>query len=93
MPVEVFRCSHCGREVLVRAPGPLSREEAARRVEEEMRPSARGASGRLDGTMRLRDHIWESVSATREEVPRQSLPRRCPACRRSATLLLARSLG
>ena len=83
MPVEVYRCSHCGREVLVRAPGPLSEAEIRRRVAEEMRPPAGGPQGQRDVSTRLRDYIWEGVSATREPVPRDRLPDRCPACRRT----------
>ena len=31
---------------------------------------------------RLRDDIWIGVSGTREIVPRDDLPDRCPACQR-----------
>ena len=92
MPVQVYRCSRGGREVLVRRPGPLSRSEVARRVEEELRPAATGPRGRLGASMRLRDDIWVGVSATRTEVPRPELPECCPACGRAGTLGQARAL-
>ncbi len=82
MAVQVYRCSHCGREVLVRRPGPLSAEEIARRVEEEHRPAARGRSGAIPFSERARDDIWIGVSGLRDIVPREELPERCPACRR-----------
>ena len=91
MPVRVYRCSHCGREVLVRAPGPLSEAEVQRRIEEEMRPAMRGPGGHRDPSIRLRDYIWEGVSATREFVPRDRLPERCPVCRRR-TLEVTRTI-
>lgn len=91
MPVDVYRCSHCGREVLVRTPGPLSPQEIRRRIDEEMRPNANGARGQRDLSTRLRDYIWEGVSADREMVPRAEPPEHCPACRRS-TLKMARTL-
>ena len=65
MPVQVYRCSHCGREVLVRAPGPLSDAEIRRRIEEERRPLARGRQGQRDFTTRLRDYNWEGLSVPR----------------------------
>ena len=92
MAVSVYRCSHCGREVLVRAPGPLTRSEVARRVEEELRAAAAGPRGRLSPQFRLRDDIWVGVSATRTEVPRPELPECCPACGRAGTMGEARTL-
>ncbi len=92
MPVHVYRCSHCGREVLVREPGPMTRAEAARRVEEELRAAATGPHGSLSPHFRLRDDIWVGVSLTRPEVPRRELPEHCPACGRAETLNEARSL-
>lgn len=91
MPVDVYRCSHCGREVLVRAPGPLSAQEIRRRIAEEMRPNANSQRGQRDLSTRLRDYIWEGVSADRELVPRAEPPEHCPACRRR-TLEMARTL-
>ena len=91
MPVEIYRCAHCGREVLVRAPGPLTRAEIRRRIDEEMRPAARGRRAYRDLATRLRDYIWEGVSATREPVPRAAPPEHCPACHR-ATLQQERTL-
>ena len=82
MQVQVYRCSHCGREVLVRSPRPLTESEVRRRIEEEMRPAARGPRGQRDLSTRMRDDIWESVSGMREIVPRDQLPERCPTCRR-----------
>lgn len=84
MAVLVYRCAHCGREVLVRHPGPMSEEEIARRVAEEMRPAAPGPRAPSDFASRLRDDIWVGVSGTREIVPRDELPDRCPACGRDA---------
>ncbi|MYA19767.1 MAG: hypothetical protein F4Z25_05770 [Chloroflexi bacterium] len=92
MAIEVYRCSHCGREVLVRPPGPISRSEAARRVEEELRAAARGPRGRLSPHFRLRDDIWLGVSSTRGEVPRRELPECCPACGRPDTLDESRTI-
>ena len=82
MRASVYRCSHCGREVLVRQAGPLSDAEVRRRIEEEMRPAASGRRSHRDLSTRLRDYIWEGVSGTREMVPREELPARCPACHR-----------
>jgi ribosomal protein L37AE/L43A len=91
MAVSVYRCSHCGREVLVRLVQPLTDAEIARRREEEMRPPAQGARSRPSFSDRLRDDIWIGISGTREIVPREELPDRCPSCRR-ATLEVARVL-
>jgi hypothetical protein len=82
VPVHVYRCTHCGREVLVRRTGELSDAEIARRIEEERSPVAGGDRGAPDRTLRLRDDIWVGVSGSREIVPRDDLPERCPACRR-----------
>jgi DNA-directed RNA polymerase subunit RPC12/RpoP len=86
MPTHVYRCTHCGREVLVREAGPLTPSEIARRIEEERRPAASGLPGQPAATFRLRDDIWLSVSAERGEIPREELPERCPACGRGDTL-------
>ena len=83
MAVDVYRCTHCGREVLVRREGEMSEAEIARRLEEERRPAARGERGAPDRALRLRDDIWVGVSGTRETVPRDDLPARCPACERA----------
>lgn len=82
MAVNVYRCTHCGREVLVRSVSELTDAEIARRIEEERRPVAPGDSGVPDRSLRLRDDIWVGVSGTRDMVPRDDLPERCPACRR-----------
>ena len=89
MAVQVYRCSHCGREVLVRIVAPMTEAEAARRREEEMRPAARGPQGPGSQNDRLRDHIWLGLSDIGEVVPREEVPTECPACRR-ATLAVAR---
>ncbi|HRC62178.1 MAG: hypothetical protein K1X87_05065 [Dehalococcoidia bacterium] len=86
MPVDVYRCAHCGREVLVRILAPMTPAEIARRIEEERRPAASGLPGQPAATFRLRDDIWLHVSAERTEVPREVLPEQCPACNRSGTL-------
>ncbi|MEE8337170.1 MAG: hypothetical protein V3R95_03845 [Dehalococcoidia bacterium] len=91
MPVDVYRCSHCGREVLVRSREPMSPQEIRRRIDEEMRPNARGLRGQRDMSTRLRDYIWEGVSGSREMVPRAEPPSACPSCHRS-TLEMARTL-
>lgn len=80
MTVQVYRCSHCGREVLVRDGAGISTAEIARRIEEEMRPRAVGRPGRTDASTRLRDDIWTGISDTREPIPRDALPSACPAC-------------
>jgi predicted RNA-binding Zn-ribbon protein involved in translation (DUF1610 family) len=97
MPVQVYRCSHCGREVLVRDDTDsggrgMSDAEIARRIEEEMRPPAQGRPGRADVSTRLRDDIWLGISSTREIIPRDELPSACPACGK-ATLAEDRLLG
>ena len=76
----------------MRPPGPLSRLEAARRVEEELRAAARGPRGRLSPHFRLRDDIWLGVSAMRGDVPRRELPECCPACGRPGTLAESRTI-
>lgn len=92
MAVQIYRCAHCGREVLIRPPGPLNRSEIARRVEEELRVAATGPRGRMHSQFRLRDDIWVGISTTRTAVPRQELPKLCPACGRAETLEEARTL-
>ncbi len=64
----------------MRQPGPLTEEEIARRVREEFEPTEHGPRGRSDLSSRLRDDIWVGLSATRQLVPREELPERCPAC-------------
>ena len=91
MPVRVYRCSHCGREVLVRELRPdgtvaLSEAEIARRIEQEHRPSPRGLFARGAVGMRLRDDVWVGISGLRTFVPREALPEQCPACQRPDTL-------
>ncbi|MEZ4554284.1 MAG: hypothetical protein AB7L91_14700 [Dehalococcoidia bacterium] len=86
MSVDVYRCGHCGREVLVRNLEPMSPAEIARRIEEERRPGARGLPGQPSANLRLRDDIWLFVSSERTEVPREELPDQCPACNRPDTL-------
>lgn len=80
MPTSVYRCDHCGREVLVRDAGSLTQTEIARRIEEERRPAAGGLPGQPAATFRLRDDIWLGISAERADIPRETLPDRCPAC-------------
>ena len=83
MPVVVYRCTHCHREVLVRRPGPMSDSEIRRRIDEEMRPWARGPGARLDTSSRMRDDIWVAVSGMRDaDIPRNGVPEACPACNR-----------
>ncbi len=89
MAVQVYRCSHCGREVLVRIVAPMTEAEIARRREEEMRPAALGFQGAISGNDRLRDHIWLGLSELGEMIPREEVPTECPACHR-ATLAVAR---
>ncbi len=86
MPTHVYRCAHCGREVLVKEAGPLTPAEIARRIEEERRPAAGGLPGQPAATFRLRDDIWLSVSGERADIPREELPDRCPACGQDGTL-------
>ena len=96
MPTDVYRCRHCGREVLVRSLRPMSEAEVARRIEEEMRPAAPGRPASPPGNIRLRDDIWVALSTMRDEVaeiPRGALPERCPACGRGATFSEPRELG
>ncbi len=91
MPVQVYRCSHCHREVLVRAPGPMSDAEVQRRIEEELRPWSRGPTGRLDLSSRLRDDIWVGLSAMGDaDIPRNGVPTSCPGCNRDGTLAESR---
>ena len=92
MPIDVYRCTHCGREVLVRASRPLTDREIRRRIEDEMQPAARGTRGERDFSTRLRDYIWQGLSDTREMVPRDELPERCPACCRPTTLEVSRTI-
>ncbi len=84
MAVQVYRCSHCGREVLVRIVAPLSEEEVSRRLAEELRPEASGPPHRPTGVERMRDDIWVGISGMREHVPRETLPDGCPACGRDS---------
>lgn len=93
MPIDVYRCAHCGREVLVRSPEPLTAAEIDRRIEEETRPNATGPRGSQPLGTRLRDDIWQAVSERRIPIPRYELPEQCPACGRQATLIEARTLG
>ena len=92
MPILVYRCSHCRREVLVRSAAPMSPAEAARRVEEELRAAASGPRGRIASTFQLRDDIWLGVSQMRGDVPRAEVPECCPACGRIETLTEHRAL-
>ncbi|MCK9485758.1 MAG: hypothetical protein M0R73_03515 [Dehalococcoidia bacterium] len=87
MALQVFRCSHCGREVLVRAAGPLSEHEVRRRIREEMQPDAAGPPARPQWPDRLRDDIWVGVSGHRTHIPRASAPDDCPSCGRPALTL------
>lgn len=89
MAVQVYRCSHCGREVLVRVVAPMTEAEISRRLAEEMRPDAVGPAHRPFGADRLRDDIWLGVANDRQSVPREEAPDRCPACGRD-TLAVAR---
>ena len=89
MSLQVFRCSHCGREVLVRMPGPLSKDEVRRRIREEMQPDAAGPPARAPWQDRLREDIWVGVSGTRTHIPREAPPESCPSCGRPS-LALAR---
>ena len=96
MAVEVYRCEHCGREVLVRRrplPGepPLSDAELRRRLEEELRPAARGRPARPDAATRLRDDIWLAIADGRQTpIPRDELPGRCPACGAETSFAVSR---
>jgi DNA-directed RNA polymerase subunit RPC12/RpoP len=94
--VDVHRCDHCGREVLVRhrpRPGEplLSDAELRRRLDEELRPSARGRPGRSDTATRLRDDIWLAIADGRETpIPREEIPGACPACGAEAQFVVSR---
>lgn len=92
MPVRVYRCEQCHREVLVRVPGQMSEAEIQRRIAEEMRPWARGRGARFDASTRLRDDIWVAVSGMRADVPRPEVPEECPACGRTDALRHSRML-
>ena len=94
MPVVVYRCTHCHREVLVRRPGPMSDAEIQRRINEEMSPWApSGRGGRVDLGSRLRDDIWIAVSGMRDsDVPRSTVPDECPACNRPNVMVESRVL-
>ncbi len=98
MAVEVHRCERCGREVLLRRrprPGepPLSEAELRRRVEEELRPEARGRAGRTDAGSRLRDDIWLAIADGRETpIPREELPGACPGCGVEGSFAVSRTL-
>ncbi len=93
MPVVVYRCTHCHREVLVRKPGPMSDAEIQRRIAEEMRPWPTGRGGRVDMGSRLRDDIWVAVSGMRDSnVPRSAVPEECPACGRPDVMVESRTL-
>jgi DNA-directed RNA polymerase subunit RPC12/RpoP len=89
MAVQVYRCSHCGREVLVRIVAPMTEAEVSRRRDEEMRPAATGPVGPNSWSDRLRDYIWLGLSDLGEMVPRDEVPEHCPACHRP-TLEIAR---
>lgn len=59
----------------------LSDAELRRRLDEELRPVARGRPGRRDPATRLRDDIWIAIADGRETpIPRDELPVACPAC-------------
>lgn len=84
MAIQVYRCSRCGREVLVRIVAPLTEEQIKRRMEEEMRPESRGPRGQRGMADRLRDDIWLGVSGGRTSIPREEAPDRCPSCGEAA---------
>lgn len=93
MPILVYRCSRCRREVLVRSTEPMSPAEAQRRVEEELRAATRGPRGRIASSFQLRDDIWLGLSQLRGgDVPRPELPEDCPACGRQGTLTESRTI-
>lgn len=93
MPVHVYRCLQCRREILVREAGPMSPAEIKRRIEEETKPWRSGPAGVPGGSLRWRDDVWLGISAMRETgVPREELPDRCPACGRESTFERARLL-
>ena len=83
MKIEIFRCQSCGREVLVRHSGAISKTEIFRRQQQEFEPLKTGPAARPDPGSKLRDDIWIGVSQMREPVPREELPEICPACARS----------
>ena len=80
MAIQVYRCSRCGREVLVRIVAPLSEEQVRRRIAEEMRPDAAGPPAQRVMADRLRDDIWVGLSDGRTSIPRETVPERCPSC-------------
>jgi len=80
MAIQVYRCSHCGREVLVRIVAPLTAEQVRRRIAEEMRPDAAGPPAQRGLADRLRDDIWVGLSDGRTSIPREIAPDRCPSC-------------
>ena len=93
MPIDVYRCSNCRREVLVRSHEPMSPAEAQRRVDEELRAAARGPRGRIASSFQLRDDIWLGLSQLLGgDVPRPELPEDCPACGRHGTLTESRTI-
>ncbi len=81
--LEIYRCNACGREVLVKKPGPMSPKEIARRRIAEMQPRIRGARGKAPATDQLRDDIWAGLSSQRTEIPRLEPPVKCPTCHQS----------
>lgn len=83
MALQVYRCSHCGREVLVRIVAPLTEAEIRRRVAEEMQPETTGPPARPPFSDRLREDIWTGISTGRTHVPREEAPESCPACGRA----------
>ncbi|MGE3960445.1 MAG: hypothetical protein AB7F65_02035 [Dehalococcoidia bacterium] len=88
MAIQVYRCSQCGREVLVRLVAPLTPEQVRKRIEEEMRPEQPGPPGGRGISDRLRDDIWLGVSGGRNtSVPREQVPDRCPSCGQPALAL------
>ena len=80
MAIQVYRCSRCGREVLVRIVAPLTEEQVRRRIAEEMRPDAAGPPAQRGLADRLRDDIWVGLSDGRTSIPRETVPERCPSC-------------
>lgn len=91
MAIQVFRCSHCGREVLVRLAQPLTEDEVRRRIQEEMHPETPGPPARPQWQDRLREDIWVGIAGGRTHIPREQPPEHCPSCGRDA-LELARVL-
>lgn len=87
MALQVFRCSRCGREVLVRMAAPLSEAEVSRRIREEMQPETPGPQARPQWPDRLREDIWVGISGGRTHVPREAAPDACPACRHASLVL------